>query len=655
MKRRSFIKKVSASTFTLGSSQGELNTVFSSDSTKFILVKDCQAKVPIITAPGASFETRRAANDLAEYIWKTSGARPKVLHGTGIIPESAVWVGIQPILSNVFKGINLEFTKSQEILICCTNKHLLIAGRDHFFENVQIEFGTVNAVYTFLQKYLEVRWLWPGDLGEDIMCKTDIAFSPFNYRFAPPFLRRDIIRVVRSKEGEKWMRFQRLRYDSLKGQAGGHAFTTWWDRFHKDHPEWFALQPDGSRSGYPGARTVKMCLSNPEVWGQWLLDAEENIKKNPEISMIMAGENDSFATGLCVCESCRSWDHPDGSPFTYYWDGYKEEYVVMTNRYITFCNKVARKLKERFPERKDLYVQALAYGPSLEPPIDLKIEDNIIVSYVGFFPLIGDEIRKKTKQEFMEWAKLSKAMLYRPNYWYFTGGIWGLPDPAFKNTMEDFLFLAKNKCKGIFVDTAQEHWSTQGPQYYLMTQLAWDPYQDGQAVMDDYFKRGFGKAAGKMKEYWEMLENASQKVINSPKYPTGSAGRYLQIPFFGAIYTKEFFEKSGLLLKQAEIILKNEPEFYRKRVSFMKTGYEFTRLMMSNIALMAKVRETKGKDKIALNQVTENWKIIRELYEKSGPLSLNYESIMSKMKGTGYMGLMEDYFGPPADKYINSQ
>jgi hypothetical protein len=35
-------------------------------------------------------------------------------------------------------------------------------------------------------------------------------------------------------------------------------------------------------------------------------------------------------------------------------------------------------------------------------------------------------------------------------------------------------------------------------------------------------------------------------------------------------------------------------------------------------------------------------------------VALGYSAIMSKMKGAGYMGMMEDYFGPPSEKVLKA-
>ena len=106
------------------------------------------------------------------------------------LPEHAIWVGWQPVLKELFPGTNFEFSHPEEILIAANANHLVIAGRDRWdperltvmgddrkIEGKQLEYGTANAVYTFLQDQLGVRWLWPGELGEDVKPTRTIAFA----------------------------------------------------------------------------------------------------------------------------------------------------------------------------------------------------------------------------------------------------------------------------------------------------------------------------------------------------------------------------------------------------------------------------------------------------------------------------------------------
>ncbi|MDP6115008.1 MAG: DUF4838 domain-containing protein [Planctomycetota bacterium] len=112
-----------------------------------------------------------------------------------------------------------------------------------------------------------------------------------------------------------WIGYQPA-LDSLDVHPG-HAFKDWWDRFRKTHPEYFALQPAGTRSGYPSPKHAKLCVSNPDVWKQWLADVEAHIRHNSNLTVFSTAPNDGYGSGHCVCEKCKVWDHPkaDLRPF----------------------------------------------------------------------------------------------------------------------------------------------------------------------------------------------------------------------------------------------------------------------------------------------------------------------------------------------------
>ncbi|MCA1810148.1 MAG: hypothetical protein LC725_12000, partial [Lentisphaerae bacterium] len=216
-----------------------------------VLVENGESRMPIVIFENAPPMTRRAADELAEYIEKVSGARPAVIEGTpDPLPAQAVWVGMQPVLAELFPGLDLKFQHPEEILLAANRNHLVIAGRDRWnpdhltvefpgpgrrtmvVEGVQQEYGTCNAVYTFLQDYLGIRWLWPGELGEDVPRKDTIAFAPFEYRYHPQFRSRSgIFRLADlfSWRGitHEWSRLQRLQLDSLT-LVTGHPFSGWW-------------------------------------------------------------------------------------------------------------------------------------------------------------------------------------------------------------------------------------------------------------------------------------------------------------------------------------------------------------------------------------------------------------------------------------------
>ena len=611
-----------------------------------VLIDDGVSLAPIVISKDAPPFTRDAAGELADCLGKICGAKPRVLEGEpDPVPEHAIWVGYQPKLKELFPKVDFDFKHPEEILIAANENHLVIAGRDvwdpdHLKAKVrdstiigrQQEYGTFNAVYTFLQDYLNVRWLWPGELGEDLVRRKTVAFAPFEFRYHPQIRSRGgmfAFSTLGNKgygRAHQWSRRQRLQLGS-QDIDGGHAFGDWWDRFHKEHPEYFALQPDGTRSGYPSPRTVKLCLSSPAVQKRWLADVEEDLKNDPTRTVFNAAPNDGWFSGHCICENCRAWDHPDGELRTFNWQGLAQQYVALSDRHVTFANQCAHLLKERYPG-KDYYVLMLAYGHSRPAPIKAVPADNVIISSVAnFFGRTGLKDRGSSRgtthrEQFEAWAKVAKHIMWRPNTGSPAGWQQGQPDVSITQTIKDLKMAAENGCVGIYIDSVWEHWATQGPQYYVMAQLAWNPAQDAQAVLDDYYQRGFGAGAGEIKAYWALLEEKREEYVSGGrKYPD--------------VYDQAFFDRAYGFLDRAAAAVEEAPELYRKRVGFVRAGLDHTRLMIDTRAQLARLRETQGTDYRAEKTARANWEKMQRLCEEH-PYAINWGPIRPKtprMKG----------------------
>ena len=580
-------------------------------SGKLVLVEDRQARVPIVIYKGAPLLTRLAADELAKYIEKASGARPRVIEGwPEPVPERAIWVGYQKGLEKLFPGVDFTFQHPEEILFSANASHLVIAGRDRWDPNclslptnlieegtgsgdgargkmvpgIQLEYGTANAVYEFLHQHLGVRWLWPGEV--EVAEQSTIAFPPFTYRYHPQMRSRmqffwHLNRGRASAPGNEesnWYRYNHLQLDSLQTFAGGHGFQDWWDRFGKTHPEYFALQPDGTRSGGPGPSTyAKICESNPAVWEQWLKDVDKRLEQNPTQVAFSAAANDSWSEGHCVCERCRAWDAASAPRRKFHWQGVSEEHPALADRQVQFANTLARKLKERYPGRQ-LYVSILAYGLSRPAPISVKPDDNVIVGSVAAFFSDPDGLdragdNEKHVDQFKAWGKVASNLYWRPN----CSGIVqrGLPLST-RMIADHFQVLKEAKAIGIYVDTLYRYWGLCGPAYYLAGRLMWNPDQSAQEVMDDYFSRGFGPAAAAMKQYLTLLDDA--RGAHQPDR-TGSDGK--AYPYDGAAWAKAyppaFFEKAEAIFKQGRDKAGGDEKFAR-RVAYLTSGLEFLRL-----------------------------------------------------------------------------
>ncbi len=623
------------------------------------IVRDRAAPIPIVVFENAPPFTRAAADTLAEYVEKASGARPRIIEGRpDPMPEHAIWVGYQPVLKELFPDTAFEFSHPEEILIAANAGHLVIAGRDRWdperltveghdgtIVGKQLEYGTVNAVYTFLQDRLGVRWFWPGELGEDVEKKATIAFEPFTYRHHPQIRSRGGVFNF-SSLGNKgygrahdWCRLQRLQLDSMQ-MGGGHGFGDWRDRYHEKYPEIFALQLDGTRSGFPNPHNAKLCESNPKVWELWLENVAEQLEKDPNLTVFNASPNDGWASGHCVCEKCTAWDDPDGEPRVFNWYKRNEPRPALSDRDVTFANQLGELLEAKYPGR-GFRVLMMSYGHSRPVPVKARPAKNVIMSIVAnFYGRTGLVDRGSTRgdtyrKQFEGWARIVPSMLWRPNTGSPAGWQQGLPDLSTRQTIRDIKDVAAAHCEGIFIDSVWEHWATHGPQYYVMAQLVWNPDADAEAIVSDYYARAFGPAASPVREYFEAIENDRMAFTTE----NGEAGVFS----FPRLYTEELMGASQARLDRAAAAVPAD-SLFAKRVDFVQAGLTYTVMQLDNIRLMNGY--WKKPDPAVAEQVKKNWEAI-EKHVAAHPFAINWGPV--RPISPRMAGLHPD-FSPPKIK-----
>ena len=611
-----------------------------------ILVAKDTPPAPIIVFKNAPPRTRDAAVTLAEYIEKISGQRPAVLDGAPMpLPERAIWVGVQPVVMTLFPKTDFDFNHAEETLIAAGEKHLVIAGRDRWLPghmeakgrlamktDIQQEYGTANAVYSFLQEQLGVRWLWPGE--EDVIQNERIAIAPMEHRYHPQIRSRGGL-LVRTSLGdnkesaeELWARFQRVQLDSMD-MSGGHGFGDWWDKFGAAHPDYFAAAPDGSRKAVkPSVSNTKLCASNPKVWQQWLEDISIKVRADPLLRVINVSPNDGYTSGHCTCTNCLAWDHPDGEKMEWgFGGGVKYQGVSQTDRDVRFANTLARMLKERFPDR-ELFVQLNAYGLARNPPIGIKPDDNVIISSVANFHLRSPADRKLSMSQHAGWAKVSKHLMWRPNLGSPAGLSWGMPDVAMTQAGEDFRFAADTHCLGLYFDLFWQHWANQGPHYYGLAHLAWNPQVDVASVMDDYYERGFGTAEADVKAYWQLLERTRMDFVAEEP----SRHRAFDLP---KKYTPELFAQAQAHLDAAAKKLAAADEKYRRRLHFIQYGLDYAKLVADTRAWMQKLEASKGQDANAKVKVHANWTRAEQMKQEAPAHAINWQAVFRKPDNGG--------------------
>lgn len=199
----------------------------------------------------------------------------------------------------------------------------------------------------------------------------------------------------------------------------------------------------------------------------------------------------------------------------------------------------------------------------------------------------------------MAWGKVAPHLVWRPNLGF---ALWqtGLPKVDMDAAMQDLRLVAENNVIGLYSDKLWEHWAPHGAHYYLLGRMAWNPYADGKAILEDYYRRGFGKAAENVKAYWDLMAATTRKILSARE-----SVRY--DPPWWDFYDDSFFEAAQGHLDRAVEAVKDEPEVYRDRIGFVQLCLDHTRSIVEVRELMVRFRESQGKDEEAEDKAREIW------------------------------------------------
>lgn len=294
------------------------------------LVKDGRAQAVIVIADNPSPVASYAATELATHVQKATGAELPIVHESSIPDGYASHVFVGVTRSAAAQGIDPEKLDNDAFVLRTVGNDLYVVGREDAsalpLDQNHGYSGTMFGVSEILERYVAVRWLWPGKLGTYVPRTDTIAVENVDQVIGPKLLVRAIsygthLSLFKSGDGstrqlafgefpelyrqlsfntpeklvrymddlEIFMRRHRLGYSQpLKEEAERmrsnriehsyrlpqprHGFHGWWDLHGKEHPEWFAMRKDGVRGPWEGqgqqwwgGQYAAMCVSNPDL------------------------------------------------------------------------------------------------------------------------------------------------------------------------------------------------------------------------------------------------------------------------------------------------------------------------------------------------------------------------------------------------------
>ena len=481
---------------------------------------------------------------------------------------------------------DMSHIKGEASLVRRIGDMLLIAGRGS---------GTSHAM-THVLESLGCRYLWPGESGKVMPKKSTIVLpADVNIEFSPKFRIRGVrdggsmgarvaysLRRLGFDPAAAFERHVRVRADRRRpanrsfwqwhgvndtvdvagysdspgAYVWGHYFGDYVKRYWKDHPEWFALQRDGSRDMSRAGERPTFCLSNRALADEAARDIIEKFKKRPGVAALSACLPDGGPTAQCLCPECRRLDPVNAPPSPIC----GRPYVSRTDRAFTFANRIAEGVTAALPGKRLTFY---AYCDYEKPPVAVRPHPALILFNVAGEYTVG-RARASSHRTLAAWSSFGNEMFWRPNV--LRGFNVEVPFDFSREVFEDTELCKANNFIGTDFDCMGNQWAIKGLMCYMTAKALMNPsrlsYDD---LLDDYCRAGFGGAANDVKAYFAMLSETSTAVAEGNDDYRGSGDKYIKA--FDAAF-------ANAILDRAEAAAAGDVGALR-RIRFLRVGVRY--------------------------------------------------------------------------------
>lgn len=469
-----------------------------------VLVQEGEPRATVLIPDEAGPTVAFAAAELARYVELMSDAALPIVE-EGQAPEGTpVHVGATSAAQGLIP------TDPESILIRAEEDRLILCGGS--------DRGTLFAVYRFLEDALGCRWLTPDQ--EYVPRSATVAVAPMERAFAPEFNMRTFIagREDRRAWGIK-MGMNGFYSREEVEQTGGAYYLpvdapgchTYYriipsEEHFATHPEWFPLLGGERRPGQ--LHNAQLCVTAPGLADEFARRVIELFDEDPHLQVMSVSPNDGY--GWCECEACMALDERlCGSRTTR--QGLAGERPFVGDRVFWFANEVAGRVAQVHPDKLLL---VLAYVNYAEPPDTIEPAPNVVPWLCHYAPAdysrpINDPTSEPNAQfnALLErWADRAPHLLF---YSYVSKSMWWrLPRPVTASFAADVKHLHALGIRRYYCQSALSDWALDGPLYYVVAKLLWDPQADPEAVAADWIAHMFGPAAEPMTRFYSAVEDS---------------------------------------------------------------------------------------------------------------------------------------------------
>jgi hypothetical protein len=521
------------------------------------LVRGGKPQAQIVIADDATAQVRAAATTLAEYLRQATGATLPVRG------EAAAGDAGQLVLVGQTKRWPVSFPDgfaADGFIIAAKGRGISICG--------PTAWGTEFGVYDFLERYVGVRWLLPGDIGDDVPPATAIAVPEGRVAGQPAFYSRAASGFVTVEAGI-WARRQRQH-----GQVSFHHNL--WSLFAPakytvTHPEFFPMK-DGKTRYLPGADEVcgwEPCFTAPGLADEAIRSICQYFKDHPADTSYSLGTNDD--SGFCRCPACLARTDTGRKNFLGLTD--------FSNLYYDWCNRVVEGVLRQYPDK---WFGTLAYSEVAAAPTKVRLNSRLIPFLThDRMSWIRPDIERAGHQTTESWEQAGDRIGW---YDYLYGAPYCLPRVYLHQWQQTLQYGRRHRAQAQYAEL-YPNWG-EGPKAYAIMKLWWNPDLDLDGLLKDWYERCVGpSAAPELARYYDLWERFWTLRMRDSRWLSGGTYLRYETPSYLAEVQPDDLAESQRLLQAA--LAKSETPAQRARATVLLRAFEY--YQASAVAYLAHV------------------------------------------------------------------
>jgi len=551
------------------------------NASAMVIVKNGQSNAAIVIDANAEPNIQNTAKTLQHYIAKSTGATLPIRNQTGtgnsICLQNASTLTGSPKLDP--EGFILQGLDKSTFVIA--------GGGDR-----GIEFG----VYDFLERYLGVRWLMPGEIGEDVPKHATLDISSAKIVQEPVYLSRRLGGIHESASDVDWLWAQRNR--AVWRESHGHNLLNIFPpkKYAKTHPEFYPVLKGKRYIPQQGTWNWQPNFSAPGLVDEGAKQVEKYFQEHPDAQSYSLGMNDSTGT---FDQSPASLARRNGKRNS-------QDKEDVSDDYFRWANAVAAKVLLQYPDK---WFGAMAYHELTDPPKpEIGVNDHIIPFMTQErLRWIDPELRKVDQENTKNWAAVAKHLGW---YDYIYGEFYLIPR-EWPHLAQEYLSWGADHHVKFYTSELYPNWG-EGPKGWIFAKLLWNPNQNVDDLLNDWYQHAAGSAAApKLKAYYAIWEKFWTQDVMKSKWWNGT-GPYMSFYSKGylADVPKEYLDQSDELL-DAAYKLADTPErkarvgklrevwqrFYKPSVIVYRAGLASSKTITNETQALERIRDAAAEIK----------------------------------------------------------